>query len=137
LVGGVLSVKCDDQQLHPVAYMAHSMTPPEWNYHIHDKEMLTIIKATEVWRHYLEATPYSFEIWTDHNNLTYFLKSQNLSKHQARWQLWMSRFNYSLVYKKGTQMHVADPLSRRSDHYVHSSEDNKAQTMLHPDDIPN
>src|SRR5207245_7371703 len=97
--------------------------------------MLAIIKATEVWRHYLEATPYSFEIWTDHNNLTYFLKSQNLSKHQARRQLWMSRFNYSLVYKKGTQMHVADPLSRQSDHYVHSSEDNEVQTLLQPDAI--
>ena len=134
-VGGVLSVKCDDQQFQPVAYMSHSMTPPERNYPIHDKEMLAIIKATEVWRHYLEATPYSFEIWTDHNNLTYFLKSQNLSKRQARWQLWMSRFNYSLVYKKGTHMHVADPLSCRSDHYVHSSEDNKSQTLLQPDAI--
>src|SRR5438445_5854799 len=46
-VGGVLSVKCDNQQFHPVAYMSHSMTPPERNYHIHDKEMLAIIKATE------------------------------------------------------------------------------------------
>src|SRR5438445_12343008 len=94
--------------------------------------MLTIIKATEVWQHYLEATPYSFKIWTDHNNLMYFLKSQNLSKWQARWQLWMSRFNYSLVYKKGTQMHVADPLSHQADHYVHSSKDNQAQTLLQP-----
>src|SRR5438445_6508362 len=93
-VGGVLSVKCNDQQFRPVAYMSHSMTPPERNYPIHDKEMLAIIKATEVWRHYLEATPYSFEIWTDHNNLTYFLKSQNLSKCQAveSW-CWPSRGN--------------------------------------------
>ena len=29
-------------------------------------------------------------------------------------------------------MHVADPLSRRSDHYVHSSEDNKEQVFLQP-----
>ena len=47
----------------------------------------------------------------------------------------MSRFNYLLVYKKGTQMHVADPLSCHSDHYVHSSEDNKAQTLLKPNAI--
>jgi Integrase zinc binding domain/RNase H-like domain found in reverse transcriptase/Integrase core domain len=112
--------------------MSHSMTPPECNYPIHNKEMLAIIKATETWCHYLEATPYPFEIWTNHNNLMYFLKSQNLSRRQARWQLWMSRFNYSLVYKKGTQLHVADPLSRWSDHYVHSSSDNQAQTLLQP-----
>jgi len=29
-------------------------------------------------------------------------------------------------------MHVADPLSRRSDYYVSSSEDNKDQTLLNP-----
>ena len=79
-VGGVISVKCDDGEFRPVAYMLHSMTPSKQNYPIHDKEMLAIIKATEAWRHYLEATPYAFEIYTDHNNLLYFTKSQNLSK---------------------------------------------------------
>ena len=29
-------------------------------------------------------------------------------------------------------MHVADPLSRRSDHYVSSSDDNKDQVLLNP-----
>ena len=52
--------------------------------------MLAIIKATEAWHHYLEATPYAFEIHTDHNNLLYFTKSQNLSKRQVRWQQWMT-----------------------------------------------
>ena len=79
-VGGVISVKCDDGKFRPVTYMSHSMTPPKQNYPIHDKEMLAIIKATEAWRHYLEATPYAFEIHTNHNNLLYFTKSQNLSK---------------------------------------------------------
>ena len=111
-VGGVISVKCNDGEFRPVAYMSHSMTPPKRNYPIHDKEMLAIIKATEAWRHYLEATPYAFEIHMDHNNLLYFTKSQNLSKRQARWQQWMTRFSYQLIYKKGSQMHVADPLSR-------------------------
>ena len=84
-VGGVISVKCDDGEFRPIAYMSHSMTPLKRNYPIHDKEMLAIIKATEAWHHYLEATPYAFEIHTDHNNLLYFMKSQNLSKQQACW----------------------------------------------------
>ena len=119
-VGGVISVKCEDSKFRP------------YNYPIHDKEMLAIIKATEVWCHYLEATPYAFEIYTDHHNLTYFTRSQNLSKHQACWQMWMTRSNYLLIYKKGTQMHVADPLSRCSDHYIFSSNDNKDQVLLNP-----
>ena len=32
-------------------------------------------------------------------------------------------------------MHVADPLSRCSDHYVHSSEDNKEQVLLQPETV--
>ena len=46
-VGGVISVKCHDGEFRPIAYMSHSMTPPEQNYPIHNKEMLAIIKATE------------------------------------------------------------------------------------------
>ena len=53
----------------------------------------------------------------------------------TRWQLWMSRFNYSLVYRKGTAMHIANPLSRHSNHYVHSSEDNKEQVLLQPESV--
>ena len=60
-IRGVISVKCEDGKFRPVAYMSHSMTPPERNYPIHNKEMLAIIKATEAWRHYLKATPYAFE----------------------------------------------------------------------------
>ena len=89
-IGGVISIKCNDGEFRPVAYISHSMTPPKRNYPIHDKEMLAIIKATEAWCHYLKATPYAFEIHMDHNNLLYFTKSQNLSKRQARWQQWMT-----------------------------------------------
>ena len=32
-------------------------------------------------------------------------------------------------------MHVADPLSRCSDHYIHSSEDNKEQVLLQPETV--
>ena len=63
--GNIVSIKCDDGEFRPIAYMSHSMTLPEQNYPIHDKEMLAIIKATEAWCHYLEATPYALRyIWT-------------------------------------------------------------------------
>ena len=32
-------------------------------------------------------------------------------------------------------MHIADLLSRRSDHYIHSSEDNKEQVLLQPKSV--
>ena len=52
--------------------MSKSLSEVEWNYEIHDKEMLAIIRAMEEWRHFLEGSELRFEVWTDHKNLEYF-----------------------------------------------------------------
>jgi len=41
----------------------------EWNYEIHDMEMLAIMCALEEWHHFLEGLKHKFKIWTDHKNL--------------------------------------------------------------------
>ena len=41
--GGVLSIKCDDNEWRPVAYISKSLNETERNYEIHDKEMLAVI----------------------------------------------------------------------------------------------
>ena len=41
----------------------------EWNYEIHNKEMLAVIRCLEAWRHYLEGAKLELEIWTDYKNL--------------------------------------------------------------------
>ena len=64
---------------HPVAYHSKALQPAERNYEIHDKELLAIIRALEIFRHYLEGHPDVLEIWTDHSNLVYFTKKQKLS----------------------------------------------------------
>ena len=67
-IGAVLSMLKEDKW-HPVAYNSHSMSLEERNYPITDKEMLSVIHATEVWRHYLEGAKYEFKVWNDHANL--------------------------------------------------------------------
>jgi len=47
-IGGVLSMKCEDEKWRPVAYISKSLNEAERNYEIHDKEMLA-----KIW--YLEA----------------------------------------------------------------------------------
>ncbi len=42
-IGGVLSMKCEDEKWRPVAYISKSLNKAERNYKIHDKEMLAII----------------------------------------------------------------------------------------------
>ena len=92
--------------------------------------MLAIIVALEQWCHHLEGARFQFEVWTDHKNLQYFMKSQDLNRRQARWAQYLSRFDYVLVNKPGTSMGKADALSRREDHAVGIKNDNKGVTML-------
>jgi len=96
--GGVLSIKCSDEIWKPVAFISKSLSNTERNYEIHDKEMLAVIRCLEVWRHFLEGAATKFEIWTDHKNLEYFIKVQKLNRRQARWALYLSRFNFMLKH---------------------------------------
>ena len=56
------------------------MSPAEWNYQIYDKEMLAVWEALLEWRQYLLSALTPTEVWSDHLNLTYYWKPQNLSK---------------------------------------------------------
>jgi len=113
--GGVLSMKCSDEKWRPVAFTSKSLSDTEQNYEIHDKEMLVVVKYLEAWRHFLEGTIIKFEIWTDHKNLEYFMKAQKLNQKQARWALYLSRFDFMLKHVPGSKMEKADSLSRRPD----------------------
>ena len=104
----------------------------ERNYEIHDVEMLAVMRALEEWRHYLEGAKHSFEIWTDHKNLEYFWTAQKLNRRQARWSLFLSRFDFSLHHKPGRSMGKPDALSRRADHGS-GQEDNNNITLLTPE----
>jgi len=109
---GVLSMECEDRRWRPVAFLSKSLNEIERNYEIHDKEILVIIRRLENWRHLLEGICFKFEIWTDHKNLKYFMKAQNLNHRQACWALYLSRFNFTLKHVPGTKMGKADGLSR-------------------------
>jgi len=53
--GAVLSQQLPGaEKWHPVAFYSKSLSLVEWNYKIHDKEMLAIICILEEWRHFLE-----------------------------------------------------------------------------------
>lgn len=90
--GAVLEQLGSDGLWHPVAYYSKALGPHERNYEIYDKEMLAIVRGLKEWRHHLEGHPLPFEIWSDHQNLTYFRKAQDLTRRQARWSLFLTRF---------------------------------------------
>ena len=127
--GGVLSMKCEDERWRPVAYISKSLSDIEKNYKIHDKEMLAVIRCLEAWRHFLEGAQIKFEVWADHKNLEYFMSSQKLNRRQARWALFLSRFDFKLVHVPGTKMGKANGLSRRPDWQKGVGKENKNRTL--------
>ena len=131
--GGVLSMKCSDDKWRLVAFISKSLSDTEQNYEIHDKEMLAVVRCLEAWRHFLEGAITKFEIWTDHKNLEYFMKAQKLNRRQARWALYLSRFDFILKHVPGSKMGKADSLSRRPDWEVGVERDNEDEMLIKPE----
>jgi hypothetical protein len=69
--------------------------------------MLVIVQALEEWWHFLKGAQHPVEIWTDHKNLEYFQKSQKLNQKQAKWSLYLFRFDFALFHQLG---HLMDHL---------------------------
>jgi len=92
--------------------------------------MLAVVRCLEAWRHFLEGTVVKFEIWTDHKNLEYFMKVQKLNKRQARWALYLSRFDFTLKHVPESKMGKADSLSRRLDWEIEAEKDNEDKILV-------
>src|ERR1700677_881183 len=130
--GCVLSVLEDDQKWYPCAFISKSLNEVKQNYEIYDRKMLSIMRCLEDWCHYLEGAKEHFEILLDHKNLQYFLTSKKLNRRQARWCLFLSRFNFLMTYRKGALSTKVDLLSRRSDH-DQGENDNENIILLKPE----
>ena len=58
------------------------------------------------------------------------MKAQKLNQRQARWSLYLSRFDFALKHVAGKSMGRADSLSRRVDWAEGVERDNENQVML-------
>jgi len=65
----------------------------------------------------------------DHKNLEYFMMAKKLNRHQARWSLYLARFDFKLVHCPGCSMGKPNALSRRLDHSKGTS-DNEDVVLL-------
>ena len=58
------------------------------------------------------------------------MKVQKLNRRQARWALYLSRFDFILKHVAGSKMGKADGLSRRADWKVGTDNDNDNQVVI-------
>ena len=117
-IAGIISVRTNDGDVHPVAFFSRTLTGAELNYDTHDKELLAIFEAFKTWRHYLESLHHTIDVLTDHKNLEYFSTTKTLSRRQARWSEYLSAFNMVIRFRPGKLGEKPDSLTRRSDYYL-------------------
>ncbi|GAX77913.1 hypothetical protein CEUSTIGMA_g5355.t1 [Chlamydomonas eustigma] len=109
---GAVLLQDQGQGPQPVCYESRKLTPAERNYSTHELELLAIVHAVKIFRHYLEGCQH-FTLFTDHYSLRYFFTQKDLSRRQVRWaqDLAVYQPNMSIIYKDGKNNH-ADALSR-------------------------
>jgi len=61
------------------------------------------------------------------------MKAQKLNRRQARWALYLSRFNFMLKHVPGSKMGKVDSLSRRLDWEMGVEKDNEDQRLVKPE----
>ena len=66
-----------------VAYASKQMKRREQNYPTHDLELVAIVFALKIWRHYLYVE--KCRIFTDHKSLKYLLTQKELNLRQRQW----------------------------------------------------
>lgn len=109
-IGGMLSQTINGVE-HPIAYMSRSLTGPERNYSVTEKETLAVLAALEHWRCYVE-NGLTCNVFTDHAALKWFLSLSNPTGRLARWGVRLSSFNFIIKHRRGKDHIIPDALSR-------------------------
>ena len=137
-IGTILSqLQPADNDIHPIAFHSRTMAPAERNYDIYDKELLAIVESFQHWRHYLEGARHRIEVFSDHENLQYFLEKRHLNRRQARWAEFLGPFDFHVNHRAGRLAQKVDVLTRRRDVYPRNSDNpnlqaHHLQSLLQP-----
>ncbi|KAJ9521648.1 hypothetical protein QJQ45_008994 [Haematococcus lacustris] len=102
-----------------VAYHSRKLLPAERNYPTHEQELLSVVEALKVWRHYLLGV--QFTLLTDNWANKHLQSQPHLDcKRQARWMEVLQDYNCHIDHIPGKHNVVADALSRRPDYQVYT-----------------
>ena len=95
-----------------VAYGSRQLKNHEQNYPIHDMELVAVVFALNIWRHYLYRE--QFEEYSDHKSLKYIFMQRDLNMRQHKWMEFLEDYDFTLHYHPGKANVVADALSQKS-----------------------
>jgi hypothetical protein len=113
LLGGILT-----QNGHVIGYQSKNIKEHERNYAMHDLELVSIVHALRMWRHYLMGK--KFKLRTKHIGLKYIFEELNLNARKTRWMEFLSEYEFDINHIKGKENKFVDALSRRV-HIMHAT----------------
>ena len=95
-----------------VAYASRQLKSHGQNYPTHDLELVVVVFALKIWRHYLYGE--RCRIYTDHKSLKYLLTHKELNLRQRRWIELFKYYDCIVDYHPGKANVVTDALSRKA-----------------------
>jgi hypothetical protein len=109
-LGAALMQKGDDGVPYPVAYASRKLTPVERTYSTREQEALAIVFAIEKFDCFLDGR--RLTVVTDHRSLSWLMTQPLVKGRLANWAYKLRSHDFTIVYRKGSENHLADFLSR-------------------------
>jgi hypothetical protein len=96
---------------HVIAYMSLQLCKHELNYPTHDLELVAVVHALKIWRHYIMGT--KCQVYTNHKSLKYIFTQKDLNLRQRRWLELIKDYDLEIHYHPGKANLDANALSRK------------------------
>jgi len=87
------------QERKVVVYASRQLKQHELNYPTHNLELVAVVFALKIWRHYLYGA--RFEVFSDHKSFKYLFDQKELNMRQRRWMKFLKDYDFELQYHPG------------------------------------
>jgi hypothetical protein len=99
-------------------YEFRKLKENENNYVTHDLEIIAIVIALNMWRHYLMRR--KFKLRKDYSGLKYLFELHTLNVRKTRWLKFLSEYEFDIKHIRGKDNKVIDAISTRV-HAMHAT----------------
>ena len=110
----VLAQKQNSGDWHPIRYSSKKFDCHQINWTITEKECYAIVWGISYFNHFIDGSP--FEVLTDHIALKWLKSTMGngnpIPSRLRRWIMQLSPYNFTVIYRKGSDNENVDALSR-------------------------
>jgi hypothetical protein len=87
------------QEGHVIAYASRQLWKHELSYPTHDLELVAVVHALKIWRHYIMGT--KCQVYMDHKSLKYIFTQKDLNLRQRLWLELIKDYDLEIHYHSG------------------------------------